>query len=71
MDIARKVTIRRWERGEGGIADWVYVPTFVELEIDIDGLLQLAGYKSLNNKSGKTRVLGGLIKAKAKRVEGP
>jgi hypothetical protein len=68
MELARKVTLKRWERKPDGGHHYAYVPAFVELEIDIDALLQLVGNKALSNRSGKTRYMSGLIKAEARRI---
>ena len=68
MDIARNNTLEVWEKNpDTGHNAFRKVNAFVELELDIDGLLKLVAYKALKNKSGKTRYLSGLIKGAAKR----
>lgn len=68
MEIARKVTLLMWEHDKQlGRNRYVEVPAFVEMTIDIDRILAHVGGKALKNKTGKSSLMSGLIRAKARR----
>lgn len=47
-------------------SDGKMVRTRVDLELDLERLARVLGYKALNNKSGKTKLAQGII-AEARR----
>ena len=60
--IIKKITVSRREHVSQG--KWIqrYYRCRVDVELDLDGILQLIGDRAMGNKSKKSRLLSGLIK---------